>query len=138
MKESSYGQFSDTTLLGYIGKWPLESYDGGSHIGLMMVPLTMDDALTNTQTGVGVFYDKIQAARVLERRILRNYHGLLHLTDVEIENMSLVLYGEFGSSILDRQYYIPQVSGNTVDWVVNIANNPDGVAYADNVQNQVT
>lgn len=44
MKESSYRQFSDRTLFGYAGKWPLESYDGGSHIGLMMVPITMADS----------------------------------------------------------------------------------------------
>lgn len=48
--------------------------------------------------------------------------------------MALVLYGEYASSSLDRQYYIPQVSGDTVDWVVNTANNPDGVAYANDAR----
>lgn len=137
MKESNYRQFSNRTLFGYTGNWPTESYDGGSHMGLMQVPITMADSWdwqTNTSTGAGIFKDKIQTASRIERRIRNNYHGLRHLTDVEIENMALVLYGPFASANLNMQYYIPQVNGNTAIWIINTANNPQGVAYADDVR----
>ena len=41
--------------------WPLESYDGGSHIGLMQVPLSMHNAWNwekNTEKGADIFYQK--------------------------------------------------------------------------------
>lgn len=33
-----YCQFTNRTLYGISGRWPTESYDGGSHVGLMQVP----------------------------------------------------------------------------------------------------
>ena len=103
----------------------------------MQVPITMADAwdwLVNTQTGANIFAGKIDTAKRLERRIRQNYQGLRHLTAIEIENMALILYGPFASADLNRQYYIPQVSGGAVDWVENTANNPDGMAYAKDIR----
>jgi hypothetical protein len=141
MKESSYRQFSNITLFGYTGNWPTESYDGGSHIGLMQVPITMADAWdwkTNTQTGANMFAEKVQIAKSIERQLRREYRGLRRLTDVEIENMALVLYGpEADARDPYKQYYVPQSNGNNWEWVVNTANNPAGVAYADEVRTLV-
>lgn len=52
--------------------------------------------------------------------------------------MPLVLYGPFASAALNMQYYIPQAGPNgTPIWVVNTANNPQGVAYADSCRSKV-
>jgi hypothetical protein len=136
--ESSYRQFSEKALLGYTGRWPLESFDGGSHIGLMMVKVTMADAWDwrrNTSTGADMFAEKVRIARAIERKFRKQYPRLRSLTDIEMENMALVLYGPRAAANDPlMQYYIPQVTGNTVEWVKNAANNPLGVAYADSVR----
>lgn len=141
MKESTYRQFADKTLFGKAGKWPNESYDGGSHIGLMMVPITMADSWdwqTNTQNGANMFAEKVQIARSVERQLRRQYRSLRSLTGAEIENMALVLYGPNAhANDPQMQYFIPQPSGNNVDWVINTANNPKGVTYADSVRSLV-
>ena len=49
-KESTIQQFTSNSLYGVSALWPYESYDGGSHIGLMMVPTTMKDAFDWTIT----------------------------------------------------------------------------------------
>ena len=116
--ESSYMQFRTFTLFGRRDLWPLESYDSGSHIGLMQVPTNMRDAwswLANTQTGVRIFRQKISTAKRKERQIINDFKkknpdikikDIEKLTGIQIENMALVLYGEHASSGLDKQYYI--------------------------------
>ncbi len=138
--ESSYLQFNNRTLYNYYADWPYESYDGGSHIGLMQVPTTLTDAWdwhVNTLDGANLFQAKLATARRLERRIRRYFHGLRPLTPVQIENMALVLYGPYASGDLTMQYYYPQVTGHRAVWVVNTFYNPNGVAYADNVRASV-
>lgn len=134
--ESSYLQFRSRTLYGRADLWPTESYDGGSHIGLMQMPVAMDVAFSweeNTGQGVALFEDKLRAARRIMHRIIQNNHGLRQLTDVELENMGLVLYGPHASADLGRQYYAPApAAGGGVDWVVNTAGNNAGVTYANN------
>lgn len=135
--ESAYQQFRTFTLYNKSARWPNESYDGGSHMGLMQMPTTLVrawDWLVNTRDGVRLFQEKLRVATRVERRIQRNNRGLRRLTAVERENMALVLYGPYASADLNQQYYVPQVSGNIVDWVVNSANNPQGVSYANNVR----
>ncbi len=64
-KESSTMQFKARYLYGLSALWPNESYDGGSHIGLMMVASSMEDGFdwtTNTQDGVTLFREKIDLA----------------------------------------------------------------------------
>jgi len=138
--ESSYRQFASRTLFGFSGSWPVESFDGGSHIGLMQMPVNKTDAWdwhANTRDGANLFADKLRAARRIEGRIRKQTPGLPRLTDIQIENMAVVLYGPFASGSLDMQYYIPQVTGNTAQWIINTANNPNGVNYADSVRNSV-
>jgi hypothetical protein len=138
--ESSYQQFSPATLYGYSANWPKESYDGGSHVGLMQMPTSTQHAwdwLVNASDAAALFSDKLAAATRIERRIRKLYHGLHHLTDVEIENMALVLYGPYASADLTQQYYAVEQVGRKWAWVVNTAGNPDGIAYADNCRASV-
>ena len=134
--ESTYRQFAVRTLYGRSDRWPTESFDGGSHIGLLQMPVAMDVAWnweTNTGAGVNLFEDKLRAARRIMQRIIQNNRGLRQLTGVELENMALVLYGPHASADHGRQYYAPApTAGGGVDWVVNTAGNAAGVAYADN------
>jgi hypothetical protein len=148
--ESRLRQFAPRTLYGVSALWPLESYDGGSHIGLMQVGTTMDDAfnwLTNTSDGVALFLQKVSAAKRISARIQSTHQGLPALTGVQLENMGLLLYGPYAKSSLDMQYYVPSCVGGTVsgnvchggswEWIVNTAGNPNGVDYADHDRNSV-
>jgi hypothetical protein len=156
MVESSYKQFTDTYLAGpnagrpliLYGRqdlWPNESYDGGSHIGLMQVAITMSrafDYYVNTEDGFILFAnDKLGIAGIAESRMRQRYPQLRALTPVELENMALVLYGPYAdatdavSGPVTKQYY--RVNSAGTDWIVNTAGNPDGVAYADRVRNSM-
>ncbi len=138
--ESSYRQFAGRTLFSFNALWPNESYDGGSHVGLMQMPTNQANAWdwqANTSNAARLFDDKIRAARRLEGRMRRPYKDLNRLSDVQIENVALVLYGPHASASLNMQYYTVQVSDNNVQWIVNTANNGPGVAYADNVRGSI-
>lgn len=131
-------------------RWPKESPDGGSHIGLMQVPATHEDAwdwLQNTQQGWHIFAEgkdsKLAAARRNTARIRRHHPGLRPLDETELENMAVLLYGPaapVGSLRvkLRRQYYtVENDSAGKPIWVKNTANNPDGVAYVDDVRAKI-
>jgi hypothetical protein len=147
MKESTYMQFSQRTLYGVTDLWPRESYDGGSHIGLMQVEPTMQrawDWLENTRYGVNFFWnDKMSIAKYWEGKIKNeaktNYKcQLRNLTGVERENMALILYGPEASPAITGQYYYYQATTSkgktTCEWVKNTQGNLGGVAYADDVR----
>lgn len=150
MKESSYRQFSSRTLYGRTDLWPLESptVNSGKYIGLMQVEATIDRAWNwqkNTEYGVYFFSnDKVAIAKVWEGRIKNEAKTkykcqLRNLTDVERENMALLLYnGAKPADQITGQYYYYQATTNkgktTCDWVVNTQGNPAGVAYADDVR----
>lgn len=139
MKESTYRQFATRMLYEVSALWPLESYDGGSHIGLMMMT-SKDKAniwnwLSNTQNGINLF--KIQKALTLktENKVIALHPGLRQLTEIERENMGLVRYGPYASPSMSQQYYIPiQNAQNSWDWAINIDGNAEGVLYADSVR----
>lgn len=153
MKESTYRQFcipgppgnctgGQSALYNKPNEdWPLESYDGGSHVGLMQMPITMPYAWNwqeNTASAADLFREKISIARSLMRRIIRTHRGLRHLTNLEIENMALVLYGPHASGNLGSQYYVPQrTASGDWDWVVNTNGNPSGVAYANDIRSRM-
>lgn len=153
MKESSYIQFAQRDLYGKNDRWPNESYDGGSHIGLLMVETTMDrawDWLRNTEFGVNFFQgtntsngEKMGLASFWENKIktdARKTYGcnLRNLLNVERENMALVLYGPYASGNLTGQYYYYQAitvnKKTSCDWIINTANNSNGVYYANEVR----
>lgn len=153
MKESGYLHFCvpgppGTCLSGQDAlynkpneSWPHESYDGGSHIGLMQMPITMEHAWdwqVNTTNAADLFREKISIARSLMRRIIRTHRGLRQLTNLERENMALVLYGPHASGDLGSQYYVPQrTASGDWDWVVNTNGNPSGVAYANDIRSRM-
>jgi hypothetical protein len=174
VQESDYQQFVESggppglpqwPPYGIDAFWPNESYQevnesgtitskAGAHIGLMQVPLSMDNAwnwLDNTQagaTGPYGFQPKLVLAAKHAAAIQTAHNGgapnlhLPNLSSVQLENMALLLYGPFAPSknILARQYYIPQctgtVSGKTCSsgwqWEPNTAGNPNGVDYVCN------
>ncbi|MDV3242977.1 MAG: hypothetical protein LOY00_14620, partial [Methylocaldum sp.] len=140
-KESTYRQFSSRTKYEVQALWPVESYDGGSHIGLMQTPTSVSHAwnwLSNTQGAADLFAEKTRIALVLERRIINSHPGLRALTIAERENMALVLYGPYAAAGLQNQYYrAVQNPDGSYGWVVNTANNPAGVAYANDVRSRV-
>jgi hypothetical protein len=108
---------------------------GSSHIGPMMGPTTFADAWdwqTNTASGAAVFASKLSRAISFESQIRSACPALRALTGTERENMAVMLYGSWAHSALTLQYYTPNADG--ADWIVNTANNPDGVAYADGVR----
>src|SRR5882724_1169165 len=129
--EDLFGLYSK---FGIAAQWPHESYDKGTHIGLMMVKTTASAAwnwLTNINTGMGVFSgtppapdteNKVEAAIRYEGYILNGKPGNPKitkwvpkpraLTGVERENNALVLYRGAGFDgvlrhTLDRLYLIP-------------------------------
>jgi hypothetical protein len=160
MKESSYAQFLEppqppknidlfnlyaSTNGVKAAKWPLESKlssglsDGGSHIGLMMVPTTgllawnwfqnTNDAVNSADHGFVAV--KLPLANTWMNWIISGnnkknipaHPGLPSFLSpsVQMENMALVLYGPKASSLWTQQYYIPvcpppgviTVKGNT-------------------------
>lgn len=141
MKESHYQQFATRTLYGISASWPNESYDGGSHVGLMQMPITQAHAWnwhTNTQGAIDLFSEKLRIARTREGTLRARHPGLRELSGVERENMALLLYGPESSNNLSRQYYIPERnSRNSWEWSVNTAGNADGIAYANSVRLQL-
>jgi hypothetical protein len=148
--ESSYLQFKKQTLYGLSALWPHESgEDGGSHIGLMQMPVAMDvawDWRANVDQAVILFRKKLDRARTLENDIIKIHTGLRALKGEEKENMALVLYGPYASADLEKQYYIPfcdgtvsgtECEGGTWDWQENTAGNSKGVAYATSVREKI-
>jgi len=122
MVESSYRQFDATrTLYGRQDLWPLESYDGGSHIGLMQVVTTMNRAFdywVNTEDGATIFIGGLQVSQNHEQAD-RNAHPTLPLlTPTQHEDNSLGYY-RLGTARSNR-YWIP--SADFTSWVVNTAN----------------
>jgi hypothetical protein len=140
--ESSYLQFKSRSLYGVVASWPLESYDGGSHIGLMMMPTAekIDYAwnwLTNTSAGIDLFQQKLASARSIMKKIVKSHNGLRALSPVELEHMALVLYGPAASGDLGKQYYLPVQSSKGWIWSINTKNNPNGVSYANSCFSQM-
>lgn len=140
-KESTYRQFSVRSKYDKQALWPVESYDGGSHIGLMQMPSTVQrawDWQINTQDAADLFREKLRIAAALERRIIQAHRGLRRLTSVERENMALTLYGPAAAAGLNNQYYRAiQLPDGTYDWTINTANNPAGVQYANDVRSRI-
>lgn len=132
-RESSYAQFSTRTLYGRSSRWPNESYDGGSHIGLLMVPVSMARGYsfwTNTADGVSLFIDeKIPICRSHVASVRASHPGLRDLTSLEYEMCALVKYEEHASL---GWYRVPNASG--ADWIVDPEpTHAAAVAYADDV-----
>jgi len=140
-RESSYTQFVTRSLFGISALWPTESPDGGSHIGLMQMPVSKADAWdwqANTSDGVTLFSaSKLPAATRLANRIIASHPGLRQLNSVELEHMALVLYGPAASANLSAQYYAPVPSASGWDWAVNTTGNPNGIAYANYIFSNV-
>lgn len=149
-KESTYQQFRQQSLYEHPGLWPNSSYDGGSHVGLMQMPITKSaawDWLSNTQSGVSLFKEKLAIAKSIENSIRASHTNLAALGTVQRENMALVLYGPYaGGTNQGKQYYIPSCNGTVVgancnggkwQWKVNTAGNPGGVGYANSVRSQI-
>jgi hypothetical protein len=147
--ESSYVQFSQLTLYGQSALWPRESYDGGSHTGLMQMPVSMQmawDWMANTQGGAALFKQKLTFAKRFETRIRNTHIGLPALTGTQSENMALVFYGPYATGSITGQYYGATCVGGTVDstgtrctggqwqWIANTAGNGNGVRYADSIR----
>jgi len=122
--ESTYYQFLSQNLLNATALWPHESYDGGSHIGLMMVPVIEAlawDWMQNTNDGVnsadhGFVGAKLPLATTWMNRIIGGNNTLnvpahknlpsFPSPSAQLENMALVLYGPASAS-WTGQYYIP-------------------------------
>jgi len=138
MQESSYMQFRSFTLYDRSDKWPNESDDGGSHIGLMMVVPNLRKAwdwFNNTKEGATLFVDqKLAFSRTYVNRKIseQNKVGitLRNLTPVEHENNALVFYGPFASAT--EHYY--ELNSEGTDWIINTVGNPGGVGYANSVR----
>jgi hypothetical protein len=154
MKESSYMQFcvpgstctwkDQPALYGTQIPWPAESPDGGSHIGLMQVGTIYVyawDWHANTEEGRRLFVrEKLPPATRNERRIrngdaknnILGHPGLRQLTEIELENMAVLLYGPCApgdgtdesicpgarattlTEQVERQYFAPACQGGTV------------------------
>jgi len=137
MMESTYRQFTVSTLYNYSGLWPLESYDGGSHVGLMMMPVSTGHAwdwLANTQDAETLFEQKLAIARSRETQIIAMHPGLPPLSDTDRERMALLLYGPGASGSLSKQYFAStRDNDGNWSWIRNSLGNPVGVTYADSV-----
>lgn len=146
--ESGYNQFlypgqgnpvQPNLFNGIQGLWPRESWDGGSHIGLLMVPTTDAlawDWLQNTSHGVNSTADGFAGQKLPTATNIMNWlitgksatkqnqlpgdvpaHvnlAALSNPSSQLENMALVDYGPSAASLYwAEQYYIPVCpSGN--------------------------
>lgn len=130
-KESSYIQFYRFhTLYGRTDRWPHESYDGGTHIGFMMVQTTFVRAwnwLTNTSDGVGWYEANIAQSHTHENNVQAAHPGLRDLTAIEHENNASAIYRT------GKYYYVWNGDDTNPDWEEN-PNNSTGVNYADDVR----
>jgi len=129
--ESSYIQFKSRTLYGRNDRWPHESYDGGTHIGLMQVVTTFSrawDWFENTGDGVDLYEANIQQSHNHVNNIRAQHAGLRDLTAVEHENNASSIY-----RMGNVYYYRWNGDEENPDWEVN-TDNPTGVAYANEVR----
>ena len=126
--ESSYQPFVNVSKYLVSGYWPNESYDGGSHVGLMQVPMNMQNAFdwtANMRAGSSLFTQKVASATNYSNAQVSSHPGLPALSGTQLEYDACVLYGPYGAS---GHYYVP----NGTAWIVN-PNNPQGVSYANSV-----
>jgi hypothetical protein len=150
--ESSIQQFTSSSLYGQTLFWPYASIsDGGSHVGLMQMPTSMDYAFNwqdNASNAVALFNSKESIANTVAANEISSDTGLPALTGVQLENMALLLYGPYaGGTNPALQYYVPSCVGGTISgsncvggswqWVVNTAGNANGVAYANSCRSQM-
>lgn len=129
-REASYQRFVNRDLYSTLGLWPNESYDGGSHVGLMQMPNGMAvafDWMSNTAAGESLFQSKLGSAKSIMAGYQAGHPNLPTLTGVQLENDALVYYGPFGGS---GPYYVPNSA--YTGWIVN-PNNSSGVNYANGV-----
>ncbi len=135
--ESSYRQFSPSTPHGQWAYWPLESPGGGSYVGLLMVPASMEHAYSfwsNTAFGVDLFTgDKMSFCRN-DISLIRSTHPMLKdLTAQEYERCALVKYGPYPTQ---GSYYAPNEPGT--DWVVDPdPNHQQALEYVDSVSGSI-
>jgi uncharacterized repeat protein (TIGR03803 family) len=137
VQESSYKQFFTSTLYGVTGYWPHESFDGGSHIGLMQVKTNMANAFDwtqNAQAGANLFIGNLTTAKTHLRRMMRGNRGLTDPTPQMIEDEALSFYNV--GTAYDYWTVIPGTNGNPPQWQENITGDPDGTIYADCVRKQ--
>ncbi|MBB3777983.1 hypothetical protein FHY16_000704 [Xanthomonas campestris] len=148
-QESNYRQFTQITKYGHAGLWPTESYDGGSHVGLMQVASSGSTItgsqgvfnawswIENTASADTLFREKMRTAVRLYRRMRTAAPGIRELTGVELESMAITLYGPGAASGLENQYYRAVNTDGSWNWVVNTQNNPTGVNYTNEVRSKI-
>jgi hypothetical protein len=131
-KESSYIQFKPgCTKYGRTDRWPHESFDGGTHIGLMQVETTFTrawDWLKNTEKGVNIYEENINQSHIHVNNVRSAHPGLRDLTAVEHENNALSIY-----RCGNIYYYRWNDDDVNPDWEINTSNTT-GVNYADDVR----
>lgn len=134
-RESSYNQFRQRAKYDLNALWPNESMeDGGSHVGLMQVAVSATaawDWLENTKSAADLFQEKLRIAASRERRERQRNRGLRALTDLELENWAILLYGPYPR--FGPYYVVEQQPGGGVDWAVN-PDNPSGVNYVASIR----
>lgn len=153
MQESDYRQFETQTIYGKTAKWPLPSYRGSHHSGLMMVeparfgPAILWNWKTNVWQGLNFWNtEKRSIALSVENSIRASTNNVLRsLHDDERENMITTLYGEGAEAGNYGQYYRADCTGTIQGkncnggawrWVINDTpyppgaskTNPDGAA----------
>ena len=127
-----YCQFKLGSLFGVSGRWPVESYDGGSHVGLMQVPNGMVNAfdwVTNTQAGSAVFQQKLTYVRNWVSGQRNGHPTLPDLSGSQYEDDALVFYGPFAVEL--EHYYIHNTAYS--GWILN-PNCAHGQGYVANVR----
>jgi hypothetical protein len=132
-RESGYMQFHSRSLYGQTALWPYESYDGGSHIGLLMVEPTLARAYSyweNTQYGRDFFLGpKMGLCGSYANSQMNQHPGLRYLTPLEFEMCALVKYGPNADL---GYYWVPNEDGT--DWIVDPNSaHAAAIAYANDV-----
>jgi hypothetical protein len=117
-----------------VDSWPLESgEDGGSHIGLMQVPISQPNAwdwIQNTTNGIKCRKPTAISCQAkntpgnssFQAKLLISYNRMIAmqkgkspalpaLSPCQLEEMALAEYGPYSSPSLIEQYYIPTCTG---------------------------
>jgi hypothetical protein len=131
-KESSYRQFASRSLYGQTAYWPLESYDGGSHVGLLMVSASMEHGYSisdNIADALSLFGDKLSICQAHIDSLRSGRPNLRDLTGEEYEMCALVKYGPHAAL---SWYWVP--NGSNDNWIVDPdSTHAPAVAYANDV-----
>lgn len=92
--------------------------------------------IENTVFADALLREKARIAARLCLHMRRDAPGIRELTNVEIENLVVKLYGPGAAAGIQNQYYRAGCTNGAGNWVVDTQSNPTGVTYTNAVRSK--